>query len=215
MKVYIVSEEFYCGSESEIETLATFLSYENAVKFRNEKCEKFREKWNFKDGSWKIENFKVNDFIQFTDGERYFSFGITQNVIKDEEENKLNDNIKKIKSKTVLEALEIITSNEKNIKLFQDLIESSLFFNVNHDCHNCKTCEEIGGCDDCYSGDTEFEYTEKIKDKATELFKNMLEDDAEESVDENDPNYIRLDDVEEIKSNYISQGIELPALPKF
>lgn len=221
MKVFIVLEEFYCGRESEVSTLATFFSYEKAVEFRNKKCENFKEKWDFENGGWEMIIFKDNDYdiIQFTDGERYFSFGITQNVIKDEtEENKLINNIKNIKSKIVLDALEIITSNEKNINLFKDLIESSLFFTTNHDCHDCKKCEEIGGCDDCYSGDTEFEYTEKIKNKAKELFKNMFfdeDDEAEDSYDEDDPDYIHPDDLEEIKSNYISQGIELPTLSTF
>ena len=189
MEVFIVLNGLYGKKDSECEVLGTFSSYQQAVNFGNEKCKGFYgEDWKIKKDF--LENMKS---IEFYDKEKYHKFEvISQKVIEDNIKSNIIENIKNVKSKSVLKALKFITSNDQNIQLFKDLIRAALFFTVNHSVHDCKTCEEVGGCDDCYSGDTEFEYDLKIKDKARELFKFMLDenDDAEDSIDENDENYM-------------------------
>ncbi len=85
----------------------------------------------------------------------------------------------------VMLALEIITRMPNT---FLKLVNAGSFFGDNHYHDNCTEDNDSRNCcDNCYSGDTEFENNSDLRIAAQTLFKHMVklvDDDAEESDDE-------------------------------
>lgn len=78
--------------------------------------------------------------------------------------------------------------------MLDTLIEFAMFETFRHDCHDedrpcCKGYNMWGHCDDCYSGDTEFDHRESLKDFSKELCKSLhlsrnIDESDEEGVDD-------------------------------
>ena len=77
-------------------------------------------------------------------------------------------------SNEILEALELITRMPSE---FKKLIDAASFFVTHHDIHDGCPNGVAGGCDDCYSGDTEFENREDLSNAAKSLFSHLKRDD--------------------------------------
>lgn len=72
-----------------------------------------------------------------------------------------------------------------NPDIGQELVDVGSFFSTHHQCHDCLEDEY---CDNCYSGDTEFEETDKLSRIIKKIFTQMKvqndnDSDAEEDND--------------------------------
>ncbi len=97
-------------------------------------------------------------------------------------ENIENNILERSEADEVLRALELVTRMPVT---FKRMVDAGLFFATHHDIHD--GCPTGNQCDDCYSGDTEFEHKCDLSDAAVSLFKHMNtsdgNDDAEEGSD--------------------------------
>jgi len=96
----------------------------------------------------------------------------------------------------ILEAIELITRMPAELK---KLIDAASFFATHHDIHDGCPNGVKGGCDECYSGDTEFEYREDLSNASKSLFKHLKnrEDEDESEDDGEDGSEDESDDMSE------------------
>lgn len=81
------------------------------------------------------------------------------------------------KADKVLQALELITRMPRT---FGRLVDAGSFFATHHHYDECE------GCDDCYSGDTEFEHTDTLARAARALFSQTVNEDGEDDDSEDE-----------------------------
>lgn len=80
-----------------------------------------------------------------------------------------------------------------NPELLENITNVGIFFSTCHDAHGCD--EE--DCEDCYSGDTEFEQNETLKDTVNQLVKLAFIDDSDGEEESED---VEIDDFETIQT---------------
>ena len=108
----------------------------------------------------------------------------------------------------VLRALELVTRMPVT---FKKMVDAGLFFATRHDIHDgCPTGDQ---CDDCYSGDTEFEQKCYLTEAAVTLFRHMaaLDHDDRSDSEEGSDSDEEESDTEEDKEPMTEQ---LPGYPQ-
>lgn len=131
---------------------------------------------------------------------------------------KIIENIEKnvegrIGAAEVLEALELATRMPVT---FLRMVQAGKFFATHHDYHDPP--HEEGCCDDCYSGDTEFEQKCVLTNTSVALFQNMTvptdnsdSEDAEDTEDSEDNERLPTEKVEQLPK-YPPMGFKTPVL---
>ena len=83
----------------------------------------------------------------------------------------------------IMNALELLTRMPIS---FKKMVDAGKFFATHHSIYAGCPNGVVGGCDECYSGDTEYEYNDRMATAAVKIFKNLkiFEDDDSDGEDE-------------------------------
>lgn len=85
----------------------------------------------------------------------------------------------------IMNALELLTRMPVSL---EKMVNAGKFFATHHSIYDGCPNEMTGGCDECYSGDTEFEHSHSLSTAAAKIFKNLrtLDDDDSDGEDDGD-----------------------------